>query len=107
MGCAVAPNSTWANIKKHLDDFIYKPDIVLISTEVLHSQKEIEYLNSVQKNKNAFFAFILRNKSDLKLLKRINFNAFKLKMPYLYDDIYALCEIVAKAKQTGSLDDFN
>ena len=103
MGCAVAPNPTWANIKKHLDDFIYKPDIVFIGAEILRNQKDVEYLNNIQKHKKAFFVFILRNKSDLKFVKRINFNAFKLKMPYLYDDIYALCEIISRAKQSGNL----
>jgi len=107
MGCAVAPNSTWANIKKHLDDFIYKPDIVFISAEILRNQKDVEYLNNIQKHKKAFFVFILRNKSDFKFMKRINFNAFKLKMPYLYDDIYALCEIISRAKQSGNLNDFD
>ena len=106
INCSVGPNSSWLNIKKHLDDFIYKPDIVLIEAEILKNQNELEYLNSIQKNKNAYFAFILRNSNDLKLMKKLNFNAFKIKMPYLYDDLYALCEVVTKAKQTGFLSSF-
>ncbi|MBP5778892.1 MAG: hypothetical protein J6W17_02930, partial [Campylobacter sp.] len=107
IGCAVSPNSSWQNIKKHLDDFIYKPDIVLIEAEVLKNAKEVEYLNSIQKNKKAYFAFILRNSDEFKLVKKLDFNTFKIKMPYLYDDLYALCEVVAKAKQNGILTDFD
>lgn len=98
-GLEVKPENSWANIIKHIDNFIYTPDIVFIDAEILKDKNNITYLNNIRKN-SVFFVIIIKNRYHARGLEELSFNYFKLKMPYIYDDIYAILELSKKLKSS-------
>ncbi|WP_297917465.1 hypothetical protein [uncultured Campylobacter sp.] len=98
LGCDVMPNSNWESAKRHLNDFIYVADVVILDAEILRANiSEINYLNALEKD-GVFFIFLLKNKHSLKVLEGLNFKFFKLEMPYFYDEFYATLDIIEKIK---------
>ena len=98
LGCDVMPNSNWESAKRHLGDFIYVADVVILDAEILRANiSEINYLNALEKD-GVFFIFLLKNKHSLKVLEGLSFKFFKLEMPYFYDEFYATLDIIEKIK---------
>lgn len=97
LGCDVRPVFEYKNVKRHIDDFIYKADICVISAEILKNKNEIEYLNSV--SKPMFFVILLNNAKNLQILKELKFDFFRLDMPCFFDDIHAICELVSEKQE--------
>jgi len=98
LGCDVMPNSNWESAKRHLNDFIYVADVVILDAEILRANiSEINYLNALEKD-GVFFIFLLKNKHSLKVLEGLSFKFFKLEMPYFYDEFYATLDIIEKIK---------
>lgn len=108
MGGKSKPCYDWISIKKHLQSSIYTPDIVFIQSEILKNlTNEMEFLKQISKDKKTKFVLIANNKKSLEILNKIDFNIMCLKLPYTYEDIYAIFELTKKLnkiKQKDGLD---
>ena len=106
VGCDVVPNPSWENTQNHLNDMIYSPDFVVIDAEYLRTDSNIvNYLNSINKDEISF-AFLCKNNNSAKALAGLNFNFFRLNMPYFHDELYAILELTKHIKTDKNFLDF-
>lgn len=87
----IIPCMDLENAKRHLKNPMFLVDIAFIDADIIgNSRENILFLSEISKEKDIRFVIILNNKNDEFLIKQILSNAIFLKMPYTYEDIYAI-----------------
>ncbi|CAD7286804.1 hypothetical protein LMG7974_00092 [Campylobacter majalis] len=96
IGIEVKQKHDYANLKAHLSDAIYCPDIIFIQNSYLENQQEFAEILNLQKFRK--FQIIVIYDKDEKTQNNIKIHTIALRQPYTYDILIAVLNLAYQNK---------